>query len=191
MASLDLEKAFDKVVHEAVFEGLERSGIDPAIIAAIRGLYSEQNAYIDLGTGGRSRFFNILRGVRQGDPLSPGLFLNSVRSCMTALKEKWEQAKLGSIIGSGYRKKSRISFAMFADDTTLISRSKRSLEKMLHDIREELAKMGLNLNVDKCSVQCSKTSAGSTTGLTVDGQCFPVVPRDKGFKVLGTIFTLN
>ena len=46
MASLDLEKAFDKVIHEAVFEGLERSGIDAASIAAIKGLYAGQHAYI-------------------------------------------------------------------------------------------------------------------------------------------------
>eukprot|EP00973_Karenia_brevis_P019190 2629814-Karenia_brevis.AAC.1 len=42
MASLDLEKAFDKVIHEAVFEGLDVSGVDAASIAAITELYSGQ-----------------------------------------------------------------------------------------------------------------------------------------------------
>ena len=52
---LDWEKAFDKVVHEAVFNGLESSCIDAASIAAIKQLYSGQHAFIDLGTGARSR----------------------------------------------------------------------------------------------------------------------------------------
>jgi hypothetical protein len=191
MASLDLEKAFDKVIHATVFEGLERSRIDPATISAIKDLYSHQNAFIDLGTGARSRFFQILRGVRQGDPLSPALFLNSVRASMTTLKAKWERSKLGSIIGANCLDKNRISFAMFADDTTLIARSKRSLEKMLEDVHEELTSIGLNLNADKCSIQCSTARACHTRSLKVHGQDFPVVSPDAGFKVLGTIFTLD
>ena len=99
--------------------------------------------------------------------------------------------KLGSSIGSGRQNRNRISFAMFADDTTLIARSRRSLEKMLHHIQIDLAKIGLNLNIAKCSVQCSKPTARINAGLMVDGQSFPIVSRDAGFKILGTTFTLN
>ena len=98
---------------------------------------------------------------------------------------------MGSIIGSGNLGNNRISFAMFADDTTLIARSKRCLEKMLHEIQIERAKIGLYLNADKCCIQCSNTSACNKTSLVVDGSRFPVVSRDEGFKVLGTILTLN
>lgn len=66
MASIDLEKAFDKIIHEAVFEGLAGSGIDPCSIAAVKVMYADQTAYIDLGTGSKSKVFKILRGVRQG-----------------------------------------------------------------------------------------------------------------------------
>ena len=105
MASVDLEKAFDKVIHEAVLRGLEFSGADAASIAAVKRMYSEQYAYIDLGSGDKSRLFMIMRGVRQGDPLSPSLFANSIRICISKLKAKWEREGLGTSVGSNFREK--------------------------------------------------------------------------------------
>ena len=62
MASLDLEKSFDKIVHEAVFEGLELSGVDHASIAAIKSLYADQKAYIDFGTETNKDIFKNSEG---------------------------------------------------------------------------------------------------------------------------------
>ena len=57
------KKAFDKIFHDAVFQGLEQTHIDKCTISAIKRLYSDQSAYLDLGAGARSRTFQILRGV--------------------------------------------------------------------------------------------------------------------------------
>ena len=62
---------------------------------------------------------------------------------------------------------------------------------MLEDVCQELAKIGLNLNADECSTQCSKTGSRKAVAIKVQGQNFLVVSRDKGFKILGTLFTLN
>eukprot|EP00973_Karenia_brevis_P083893 11641336-Karenia_brevis.AAC.1 len=110
---------------------------------------------------------------------------------MQKLKQRWETNKLGSVIGANSDNKDRITFAMFADDTTLIARSRRSLEKMLKDVQEELASIGLNLNASKCSIQCSGSRFDGTKELKFMGQSFPMVSCDVGFKVLGTTFTLN
>ena len=79
---------------------------------------------------------------------------------------------------------------MFADDTTLIAKSRRALQKMLHDTQEGLAEIGLNLNADKCYIQSSKP-VGRNCSLQVDGVSFPIISRDTGCKILGTTFTMN
>ena len=78
---------------------------------------------------------------------------------------------------------------MFADDTTLFASSKRGLVTRINDVKEELAKHGLNLNLDKCVVQ---TNSGHvrTKSIVIEGQSIPIVSAEEGFKVLGTQFTL-
>ena len=46
LAALDLEKAFDKVLHSSVFETLVQAGADPAIITVLSRLYAQQQAYV-------------------------------------------------------------------------------------------------------------------------------------------------
>ena len=68
IASLDLEKTSDEVLHSAVFEGLREAGVAESIINSIHQLYVEQFSFIQMEPHLRSRYFAILRGVRQGDP---------------------------------------------------------------------------------------------------------------------------
>ncbi len=79
---------------------------------------------------------------------------------------------------------------MFADDTTLIAKSKAALQGMIRDIRTALGDVGLNMNPDKCSIQTSSNRSRAEF-LVVEGQQFKVVRNNVGFKVLGAIVTLN
>ena len=191
MASLDLEKAFDKLVHTAVFHGLAAAGIDDITMEAIKDLYRQQHAFVDLDEHTKSRLFRICRGVRQGDPMSPALFSNSIRIIMELLKDKWEKEQLGTNVGSDSRGKARLTYIMFADDTTIVAKSKQALRKMLFDLCSELRKIGLTLNAQKCKIQCSKPRLHGDTVLKTDILEFPIVSKDEGFKILGTVFTLN
>ena len=94
---------------------------------------------------------NILRGVRQGDPLSPALFNNVTRIIFRELKEKWAREGLGTPVCSDNGVKT--THVIFADDTTLFASSRESLIRMVMDVHQALARHGLNLNVDKCVAQ--------------------------------------
>ena len=62
---------------------------------------------------------------------------------------------------------------------------------MLADFVLELQKIGLNLNPEKCKVQCSKNAGGSARKLQVGELRFDIVGREEGVKILGTLLTLD
>ena len=69
----DFLKAFDTVEHSALWEALIELSVDEAYIDILKRLYQAQSATAFVGTD--SAPFDIGRGVKQGDPLSPSLFL--------------------------------------------------------------------------------------------------------------------
>ena len=190
LASLDLEKAFDKVFHDDVFEALQFEEVDDVIIAAIRELYADQWAYVFLETSVQSRDFEILRGVRQGDPMSPDLFSTAIRHVMRKLKTKWEAEARGTIVGSDHSQQRRLTYMMFADDTTVVAKSRQALTIMLRDLRQEFAKVGLVLNPSKCKVQTNASNSRSSV-FEVDGMKIPIVDGQDGFVVLGVCITCD
>jgi hypothetical protein len=71
---LDQEKAFDRVAWPYLAEVLRAYGFGPAFRSAIRTLYQGLTAQLCVN-GALSRPFAVGRGVRQGDPLSPLLYV--------------------------------------------------------------------------------------------------------------------
>jgi len=188
-ASLDLEKAFDNVLHEHVFGSLCGTGIETEVVDTLQRIYSDLPAYVQLEPGNKSRTFPVLRGVRQGDPLSPVLFINVLRKLLSDLGEKWEKGKRGSIVGAWGDEIGRLTHLLFADDTTLVAKSKKDLLVMLKDIQQAFAEAGLVLNVGKCQIQTNAHTARTPSHVDLDGKRFPIVPPWEGFKILGTQLT--
>ena len=70
---IDVRKAFDPVSHESIVKAPERIGFPPGLVSYIRCLYTNGITQIRVGCLLGS-LIQPLRGVRQGDPLSPLLF---------------------------------------------------------------------------------------------------------------------
>ena len=68
------EKAFDCVNHSFLFRLLEQLGFGPSFIQWVYTLYTGANMRIILN-GYLSSRIDLKRGVRQGDPLSPLLYM--------------------------------------------------------------------------------------------------------------------
>lgn len=71
---LDYYKAFDTLEHKFLFQALQNIGFGKSFCRMVQMLYTNRNSSIKLSNGTSPRFF-LKRGVRQGCPVSPYLFL--------------------------------------------------------------------------------------------------------------------
>lgn len=71
---IDFYKAFDTVSHEFLFRCIKHFGFGEYFEKAVRTIYNGCNSSVKLSAGTSGRF-EINRGIQQGSPLSPFLFL--------------------------------------------------------------------------------------------------------------------
>src|SRR5664279_2225683 len=74
MASVDLEKAFDRVPREVVWWVLQKLGVDECIVSVIKSMYEEATTAVKVN-GRVSNAFAVRVGVHQCSVLSPLLFI--------------------------------------------------------------------------------------------------------------------
>ena len=87
-------------------------------------------------------YFNIERGVRQGDPLSPYLFVTAVEILAIAIRNKY------SITGIEINDL-ETKLLQFADDTTAVLSDLNSANTLFSLLKEFGKASGLKLNVKK------------------------------------------
>lgn len=73
---LDFYKAFDTLEHAFIFRSLKTFGFGEFFCKAIQTMYTNANSSVKRGSSSR---FYLKRGVRQGCPISPYLFLFCVQ----------------------------------------------------------------------------------------------------------------
>jgi hypothetical protein len=149
---LDFAKAFDRVEWSWLRRVLQHYGMGPNIIAMIMLCYS--NAQVKLLINGRlSGDIVQTRGVRQGCPLSPVLFVLSVEPLQRALRDKeglgrWVRGALPPKV-PGRPRDDRLVAALFADDITLFPENDTDLHHMLSVVEVYGQASGAKLNRQK------------------------------------------
>ncbi|XP_063418296.1 uncharacterized protein LOC134701084 [Mytilus trossulus] len=128
---LDFEKAFDTLEWSFIDLALSFLGFGPIFYRWVKTLYLESQSCI-INNGHCSQFFNIGRGVRQGDPLSPYLFILSLELMSAALKNNPD-------INGMKINDSEYLLSQYADDSCLLlNEDEQSSEKCLFTLEKKI-----------------------------------------------------
>lgn len=151
---IDFAKAFDSVDHDSIFLALEAAGIESKYINILKRIYEENYARVVLENPGP--VFEVSKGVKQGDPISPRIFKTVLEYAFRQLN--WDNFGI-NILGQ------RLNNLRFADDIVLLSCSIQELEVMLRDLNNACKKVGLNINYSKTIAMSNR----QTIPISVDG----------------------
>lgn len=171
--SLDAEKAFDRVTWQYLFEVLERYGINGNFLNWIKLIYADPQAMV-LTNGLTSQPFHLLRGTRQGCPLSPLLFTLAIEPLAMAIRKDpvLEGIKVGGV-------EHRI--ALYANDIILFCPNlKHTLPALLELIKLFGSFAGYKINDTKSAIMFMNENGPQNPPI----HC-PFLISPKGFTYLG------
>ena len=119
LCKLDIEKAYDHIRWDFLQQIMERMGFGSKWISWINWSISTASFSV-LFNGSSTGFFQSSRGLRQGDPLSPYLFVIGMAALSGMLKRVVEGNFIsGCRFGGRDRRELVISHLLYADDIVL------------------------------------------------------------------------
>ena len=178
--SFDQEKAFDQVSWEYLEMVLQHFQFPKTFTSYIRTLYTKIESTIAIN-GNLTTFFQVLRGLRQGCPLSLILYILISETLGNYIRnEKAIEGYQMPISGE------RVKHLQYADDTTGILKDLTEVEALLKLLQNYCAASGAVLNKAK------------TKGIHINHDeninlhcSIPVDWNKEDTKILGIIFTPN
>ena len=137
---IDYAKAFDCVDHNKLWKTLKEMGLPGHLTCLLRNLFVGQEATVRIGHG-TTDWFKIGKGVHQDCILSPCLFNFYAEYIMwnAGLDEAQAGIKIAGRNINNFR---------YADDATLMAKSKEELKSLLMKVKEG-GKAGLKLSIKK------------------------------------------
>ena len=180
--NLDLSKAFDRVSWPALWRALSQQGLSNHMIWMLQNLYRNQEGQV-FANDVCSRSFPIRGGVRQGCVLSPRLFNSVLEMAMACWRASVEHLGLDLRDGGP----ALLDFR-FADDILIFGTSYHVIGALLDKLVENLAAVGLQLNVDKTKILTSQAQPPQRLQ-TPNGLTISIIDQESSHKWLGCMLT--
>ena len=133
-ALLDISRAFDSISHDSLMRGAAAFGAPPPLLNYLTQFYN--TAYCTFNDS----FVHPLRGVRQGDPLSPLLFIMALDEPLDLSCSPHSSLTVDDI---------QVHHLAYADDVILFAPSKNSLLTKIELFSASISDIGLSLNCIK------------------------------------------
>ncbi|KAF7842169.1 reverse transcriptase [Senna tora] len=173
VVKLDLEKAYDKLNWSFIVNVFKQFNLPPQLVKLIECCVTSVKHFI-LINGGMSNCINPFRGIRQGNPLSPYIFI----LCMEILsrlidakvkRKKWTPVKIKGV---------QISHLLFADDVLIFARTDSNSVSAVNSVLESfLQSLGLAINIEKSSIWFSPNTSAADRDMVTRSLRFREVPK--------------
>ena len=178
--SSDIEKAFDSVYHTFIFTTLKKFGFGPDFIQWVKTLLNRPESCV-MKNGKSTGYFGLERGTRQGDPLSPYIFILVMEILFIQIRDDNE-------INGFEIKDFHIKLSAYADDAYFFLRNVGSLSRIfqLFENFEEFSSLRINLGkCEACWIGAVKRC------LEKPFKCKWVSLKTDSIKVLGNHISYN
>ena len=178
---IDFEKAFDSIDWEFMSKCLDVFGFGPSLKGWIETFYKNISSCV-INNGTCASHFEIQRGVRQGDPVSPYLFIigdreQSTEVLATAIRSRTniQCIKIG---------KEELKFVQYADDLTVFVPDIESAQHIFILLDQFETCSGLKVNYTKTEAMWNGSFRNNTAA--------PLgLKWVNTVKALGIVFTYN
>lgn len=174
MLKVDLRKAFDSVRWEFIIAALLALGVPTKFINWIHQCISTPTFTVSVN-GCCGGFFKSAKGLRQGDPLSPYLFVLAMEVFSKLLHSRFDSGYIR------YHLKASdlyISHLMFADDVMIFfDGGSSSLHGICETLEDFASWSGLKVNNDKSHFFCAGLEQAERNSLAAYGfpqGCLPI-----------------
>jgi hypothetical protein len=140
---VDFQGAFDTVRHDFIWQAMKEMNVGSCLIQNLQTLYkNSRSAVLNFNT--QTNFFYLERSCRQGDPVSPYLFVIAIEVLVRRLKRQVKPIKI--------RDSFEVGSVVFADDLSHFVPDKDSMSKSLDIISDFKTASGLQINLQKSEV---------------------------------------
>ena len=177
---VDFEKAFDTLEWSYIKAVLNKYNFGNTFTRWFDIIYKNSNSCV-INNGKISESFELGRGCRQGDPLSPYLFILAIEPLAKSIQNNKDIK--GILI-----REEEYKIGQYADDTfCLLDGSKKSLKTVLEIFKMFALCSGLKINIDKTKVVWLGNKAGSQDRICAEFS----LNWEERFTLLGIQFSVR
>lgn len=172
---IDFQKAFDTIKHKVIWATLKSYGVEAKMVALLQKIYESGQSAVRIGKE-NGEWFRTDVGTRQGDPMSPLLFIAYLDRVMDQVKQNTCGINVGGILINNLR---------FADDIDLLDENISSLRSQIEQTKDAAELAGLLLNTNKTKIMVFG-ERNPDDRIQVAGETIENVER---FEYLGSLLT--
>lgn len=203
---IDLKKAYDRVDRGLLWKILDRLGVPPKMLAAIKGLHDGARGRVRLD-GMMSDWFDLSLGLRQGAFSSLMLFNIFFGEIIRQMKAKFrEEGLVGAELVFKCKGVTRsspsfqpedhivetatVSEVLFADDTKLCASSAEELQRMINLFDDIIRQFGQEISVSKTKIMVVEMKNVESNTEEISRQFYlrgEILEVIETFKYLGTL----